>query len=107
MRVVEYQDVVRTNQGFKTKVLWKVEGYISRESVYVKGPAGERIVTYKHGNTLYAKSPKEATGNGRDTFGFIIPNVTLDDAGVYNIAIAGKLSANTTLFVYGEHFLLR
>ena len=99
----EYRDVIRTHQGFQVKVLWKLGGYDTQESVRITSPAGEWIVTYKYGDALYAKSSVEATGNGRDTFGFIIPNVTMDDAGVYNIAIADKLSANTTLFVYGEH----
>ena len=89
--------------GFEAKVEWKVNGYSKMDAIIIRQQHVKDVVLfiYGHGKDLTSGS-FEPAGDGKETFGFIIRNTELRNAGIYQLIHEGQILANVTFHVYGK-----
>ena len=99
LRLVSTPDV-RIFVGSDVTMLWEL-AELTKGSVFIRGPAGLMLISFKHGAHTIWNSTIEAAGNGQTLLGFTISEVELEHGGSYNITMDSGTSANASLFVFG------
>ena len=109
VHVVESDELIKSTEGSKVTLLWKIAGYNINDQVVIEDLDHRKVITFIHGQVDDILGNFTSAGNSKQSFGIIIAETKLEYAGTYTLSIKDELvpekilSNSTTLFIYSRY----